>query len=241
MRTHLSLPYEHPTPLPTGYAGEVRTPPALVERLLERYTAPGDRVLDPFAGFGTTLAVAGRLDREAWGVEYEPRRVEHVRERVAEPDRVLAGDALALDDLDLPPADCVVTSPPFMARGMTTNPFENYAGESDYERYLGDVATAFEGVRAVVADDARVLVDVVNIRHDGDVTRLAWDVGEAIAGVDGLHFDGELVVAWTGASEGGADGDRQASREPTEDGDRDGTFGYGYDHSYVLTYSVTEQ
>jgi DNA modification methylase len=42
----------------------------LVRTVLEEYTAPGDRVLDPFAGFGTTLAVsearAGRPEQHRY-------------------------------------------------------------------------------------------------------------------------------------------------------------------------------
>lgn len=41
-------------------------------------TAPGDRVLDPFAGYGTTLVVAERLRRRSVGIELPKRRVHSV-------------------------------------------------------------------------------------------------------------------------------------------------------------------
>lgn len=44
-------------------------PEALVERLIAATTNPGDTVLDPFAGSGTTGAVASRLGRHAILVE----------------------------------------------------------------------------------------------------------------------------------------------------------------------------
>jgi hypothetical protein len=47
----------------------VQYPESLVAAVLAEYTSPGDRVLDPFAGYGTTLVVAERMRRAAVGVE----------------------------------------------------------------------------------------------------------------------------------------------------------------------------
>ena len=43
--------------------------PQLVEALLERYVRPGGRVLDPFAGSGTTLVQALESGYDATGVD----------------------------------------------------------------------------------------------------------------------------------------------------------------------------
>ena len=48
-------------------------PPELPRRALLLSTDPGDRVLDPFAGTGTTLRVAAALGRVAIGVENSPQ------------------------------------------------------------------------------------------------------------------------------------------------------------------------
>jgi SAM-dependent methyltransferase len=64
---------------------------AVATTVIESLTAPGGLVLDPFAGFGTTLAVAGRLGRRAVGIELLPERVEACRRRA--PDAtVIEGD-----------------------------------------------------------------------------------------------------------------------------------------------------
>ncbi|UPV75310.1 site-specific DNA-methyltransferase [Halorussus limi] len=47
-------------------------PAALVERMIEMSTKPGDTVLDPFAGTGTTLAVGDLMDRRTIGFELNP-------------------------------------------------------------------------------------------------------------------------------------------------------------------------
>jgi len=66
-------------------------PEALLHRVLMASTAPGDVVLDPFLGTGTTAAVAKRLHRHYIGIERHPAYVEAAigrvrRERPASPD-----------------------------------------------------------------------------------------------------------------------------------------------------------
>ena len=51
----------------TGYP--TQKPEALLERLIRALTAPGDLVLDPYAGSGTTLAVAKREQRWFLGID----------------------------------------------------------------------------------------------------------------------------------------------------------------------------
>lgn len=61
-------------------------PPQLVEQCLLLSTEPGDLVLDPFLGAGTTALVAARLGRRAVGIELNPAYVEIARRRLlAEP------------------------------------------------------------------------------------------------------------------------------------------------------------
>jgi SAM-dependent methyltransferase len=47
--------------------------PELARRAIEHYSEPGDLVVDPMCGVGTTLVEAIHLDRRALGVELEPR------------------------------------------------------------------------------------------------------------------------------------------------------------------------
>lgn len=65
----------------TGYP--TQKPEALLERLVTTLSAPGDVVLDPYAGSGTTLAVAARLGRPFVGVDASEVAVETARARLA--------------------------------------------------------------------------------------------------------------------------------------------------------------
>jgi hypothetical protein len=99
--------------------------PAVAAHAIEHYTAPGDLVLDPMCGIGTTLVEAVHAGRRAVGIEYEPHWVDVARTNLSlahaagvEYDgRVFHGDARQIASL-LPPeylgrAALVVTSPPY--------------------------------------------------------------------------------------------------------------------------------
>lgn len=64
--------------------GHVATfPPSLVEPCVRTATDPGDLVLDPFVGSGTTGLAAGRLGRRFVGVELNPDYLDMARARLA--------------------------------------------------------------------------------------------------------------------------------------------------------------
>jgi modification methylase len=64
-------------------AHPTQKPEALLYRILLACTTPGDVVLDPFFGTGTTGAVARRLGRRWIGIEREPAYVKVASERIA--------------------------------------------------------------------------------------------------------------------------------------------------------------
>ena len=64
----------------TGYPSQ--KPEALLERLVTALSAPGDLVLDPYAGSGTTLSVAARLGRRFVGIDSSALSIETIRKRI---------------------------------------------------------------------------------------------------------------------------------------------------------------
>ncbi len=57
-------------------------PEGVLERIVRVSSNPGDLVLDPFAGSGTTLAVAKRLGRRYLGTELSEKYADQVRHRL---------------------------------------------------------------------------------------------------------------------------------------------------------------
>ena len=170
----------------------------LVRTVLEEYTAPGDRVLDPFAGFGTTLAVSEALGRVAVGVELLPERVEIIRGRVGAGSTVLEGDARKLDALSLDPFDLCLTSPPYMPREHHPwNPLTGYTTlDAQYDVYLDQLREVFAAVARVLRPGGHVAVNAANMRYQDAVTSLAWDMAQVISEVSSLEFRGETYLEW---------------------------------------------
>ena len=61
-----------------------QTPIQLLLRIILSSTNPGDVVLDPFTGSGTTLVVAEQLGRKSIGIELDKVNVKIIEERLAE-------------------------------------------------------------------------------------------------------------------------------------------------------------
>jgi modification methylase len=75
-------------------AHPTQKPEALLHRVILSASKPGDVVLDPFFGTGTTGAVAKRLGRKWIGIEREQAYIDVARARI---DGISAADADALD------------------------------------------------------------------------------------------------------------------------------------------------
>jgi modification methylase len=99
--------------------------PSIANHAIATYTKPGQTVLDPMCGIGTTVSEAVRLGRTGLGIEYEHRwavmarrNIELANEQGAEGD----GRIWCADSRHLPPdmtdaytggVDFVLTSPPY--------------------------------------------------------------------------------------------------------------------------------
>ncbi|MBQ9002249.1 MAG: site-specific DNA-methyltransferase, partial [Eggerthellaceae bacterium] len=71
-RTDTKTPKVHPT----------QKPVAVLERLIEVFTDPGDVVIDPVAGSGSTLLAAARLGRDSYGFEIKKEYCRAFEEKI---------------------------------------------------------------------------------------------------------------------------------------------------------------
>jgi modification methylase len=90
-------------------------PEALLYRIMLACSKPGDVVLDPFFGTGTTGAVAKRLGRHWIGIEREPIYIEAAEERIA---AALPLDESALTTMQSPKAAPRVAFGALIENGM---------------------------------------------------------------------------------------------------------------------------
>jgi hypothetical protein len=216
VNSYLLLRNEPRTQLPPEFrADDVRYPESLVETFLKEYTREGDTVLDPFAGFGTTLLVAEAMGRVPFGVEYDRARCEYARGPLRNGSWLFHGDARQLASLELPAIDFSITSPPYMNWDDPEDPLTGYSTRGGgYGQYLSDMRSIYCQMAGIMNEGARAVIEVANLKRSG-VTTLAWDIAGEVA--KELTFEGEVVVCW----------------EPT--------YGYGYDHSYCLVFRKEER
>jgi modification methylase len=152
--------------------------PAIAARAISTYTEPGDLVLDPMAGIGSTLIEAVHLGRDAIGVEYEKEwadlaraNLEHARQQGASGHgEIVCGDARHVPG-NLDPAvrglvALVLTSPPYgpsLHGQVDARPGQGV--RKSHDRYSKDpanlahvgLASLLEAMGTVMTGCARVL------------------------------------------------------------------------------------
>jgi DNA modification methylase len=138
----------------------------LVEFLIDKYTKPGDTVLDPMAGTGILGVIASLRGRNAVQVEIEPRFyewMEKARQNVEKLSTLgrkgwivnILGDARRLSEL-LKQADTIITSPPYG---------ETYLGGGDPAKRAERLIKAGHDPREFLGGRARNAV----LRHYSEV------------------------------------------------------------------------
>ena len=183
---------------PPGTSDDIHFTEALATSVIAHASEPGDLVLDPFAGYGTTVAVADRMGRRTIGIELVPDHLEIARRRARGSARLILGDARELSRLVREPVDLVLTSPPYMAgTGHPENPLTGYRTlDGDYARYLAELGEIFGLAAALLRPGGQLVVNVADvIGADGVVTPLAGDLATVIdrhiplLGVTTLRWD----------------------------------------------------
>lgn len=167
------------------------------KRFILKYTKRGDRILDPFAGFGTTLLVSQRLGRRAIGVEFEKSKCEYVGKRLRGPNRIINGDSMKIGSYELPMFDFSISSPPFMTYFDQEDPFTGYKKPGSYSKYLKDIGRIYGQIKKMMKTDATVIIEASNtIGDEGHpMTPLAWDIGREISKL--FFFEKEIIYCST--------------------------------------------
>ncbi len=205
--------------------------PVLARRIVAEYSRPGDLVVDPLAGTGTTLVEAAILGRRAIGVELEARWADLARanaDHVLSPEdrrlvEVRQGDATDLARLLGPDAgrvDLVCTSPPYACdvgnlntanwgagRDLCSATERNYSGDKanlGHARgaaYEAAMANIYAACFAVLRPGGILAVVTKNTRRKGRTLDLAG-LTVALAEAAGFTYL-QHVVALHAAVRGG--------------------------------------
>lgn len=77
--------YVHPIPRGENRYHETQKPMGLMMEIVNDFTNPGDLILDPFAGSGTTLIAAKKLERRFMGFEMNEDYCDVANQRLSDP------------------------------------------------------------------------------------------------------------------------------------------------------------
>jgi len=176
-------------------------PEPLIEQFIQRFTQPGERVLDPMAGTGSALIAATSCNREAYGVELNQNFCDIIRQRFeSQPAnsiwKVACGDASLAETYNALPKSFhyIITSPPYWdmlrMKGAETQQKRQQAGLlqfysddaadvgniSDYENFLESLVKIYHQVGARLEPGRFMTIIVKNVKKKGRIFPLAWDL-----------------------------------------------------------------
>jgi len=189
-----------------------------VVRLLEFFTKPGERVLDPFVGSGSTLVACAQCGRNGVGIELVDQWVQVARRRLAQKDlltqqTILPGDARkVLPTLDDESFEFIVTSPPYWAilrkdwdhkvraerkaKGLNTrysDHVDDLGNTPSYEQFLDELAKVFAECRRVLAKKRYMCVVVSDFRHKSKFVAYHADLARVVESV-GFSLEGITIL-----------------------------------------------
>lgn len=187
-------------------------PETLAQDFVTFFTKPGGTVLDPMAGTGSTLVACLRSGRNSFGVELNSAYAELARQIIQEERaalegtaddlqaEVFTGDSAHLAEMDLPPIDYVLTSPPYWnmlrARGAQTQKKRRSADELDvyysddpadvgnidrYAVFLDRLVEIYAQLQTVLKPKSYLTIIVKNVKKQGKIYPLAWDLASRLS------------------------------------------------------------
>lgn len=184
---HPDTYYERLHPAPYSYTD--------VARLVRFFSKPGEVVLDPFLGIGSTLKAAATEGRNGIGIELNPQFADLARERLNKElleeqlnnteQKVIQGDSKSLlATLDESSVDLLVTSPPYWnilhkkdhkakqereSKGLKTRYSDDdpldLGNIDDYELFLSELVAIFSEARRVLKPKKYAAVVVSDFRE----------------------------------------------------------------------------
>lgn len=174
--------------------------PTMISDFISFFTKSGDKVLDPFAGIGSTLVACKRTKRIGYGIELNKKYFEIILKRVPEfKKNVFNDDCRNIDKIKLPTIDFSISSPPYWdVLNRSTDKFESerkskgldvsYSDSlldlgniDDYDLFLKEVCSVYEKMYDILKDGAYLVIIVKNVKKGGKMYPLAWDMARILS------------------------------------------------------------
>lgn len=142
-------------------------------RLIKLFSFTGEKVLDPFAGTGTTAIAALNLNRKAVCVEQSAKYVGVIENRVSGATKkrrleLIHGDARDLSKIADSSIGLAVTSPPYWNKADYGRGKGNIGKIASYPGFLRELKPAFSEVFRVLAPGRKFAVVTANVNQHTD-------------------------------------------------------------------------
>jgi DNA modification methylase len=165
----------------------------MIEEFIEFFTKPGEKVLDPFLGTGSTLVACDTTERKGVGIELYQKYAKTAKSRTKLP--VLEGDLRkCLNILDDNSFSLCITSPPYwrilkkkkdynqqerLEKGLDLqygqNPLDLGMIE-DKEDFLKQLIDVFTKVHTLLVTGGHLIIFIQNVRDKGEMIPLAFEL-----------------------------------------------------------------
>lgn len=174
--------------------------PTMISDFINFFTKSGDKVLDPFAGIGSTLVACKRTKRIGYGIELNKKYFDVILKRVPEfKKNIFNDDCRNIDKIKLPTIDFSISSPPYWdVLNRSTDKFEidrkskgldvSYSDSlldlgniDNYELFLKEVCSVYEKMYDILKDGAYLVIIVKNVKKGGKMYPLAWDIARILS------------------------------------------------------------
>ncbi len=183
-------------------------PESLIEEFISFFTKKGEWILDPFMGTGSTLLAAGKLNRNALGVELSKVYYESSRRRVRKGNFtsrliLVHGSSEILSELVNSTFnknflfDYAITSPPYwnqlernslrqkvrLQKGLSTKYSEDdddLGNIRDYQSFIKRQAEIFDNVFDLIKPNGYLTIITNNVYFGGKLYPLAFDTAVSL-------------------------------------------------------------
>jgi len=184
-------------------------PESLIEEFISFFTKEGEWILDPFLGTGSTMLAAGKLNRNAVGIELSKDYYDSARRRIKRNNFStelvsICGASENLGELinsNLKKNilfDYVITSPPYwnqlernslrqkvrLEKGLSTKYSENkndLGNVKDYQDFIQRQAEIFDNVFDCTKPNGYLTIITNNVYFNGRLFPLAFDTGVSLS------------------------------------------------------------
>lgn len=176
-------------------------PESIASEFIEFFTKPGQVVLDPFLGTGSSIIASKQLNRHGVGIEIYKKYAELSKERIANVNGnvktlVINGNSKDIKKIfqkfSLPKADFCITSPPYWnqlkrshkrQKARKNNGLSTIYGKNskdiglidDYNEFLTEQKKIFEEIYDVMKNQSYLVVITNNVYYNKRMYPLAFD------------------------------------------------------------------